>query len=115
MTDERELSGLRRRYERLAARLADPGLVLQGTISVVRPRRAASAERERARVYGPYYQWTWKQAGKTVTVNLSAGQRRAFARAIANHRRLEQTLAALRDVSRRILELTTEGVPKRKR
>ncbi|MCE5228635.1 hypothetical protein LLG95_03455 [bacterium] len=106
---------MRRRHARLTARLAEPGLVLQGTISVVRPRRAVSADSGRAKVYGPYYQWTWKQAGKTVTVNLSAGQRRAFERAIANQRRLEQTLTALRDVSRRILELTTEGVPKRNR
>ena len=48
------------------------------------------------KTYGPYYQWTWKQEGKTVTVNLAAGQRRAFQRAIANQRRLEKTLAALR-------------------
>ena len=62
---------------------------------------------------GPY-QWTWKQEGKTVTVNLSASQARAFQRAIDNHRELTSLLAEMRVLSRQILEATTVGVKKRK-
>ena len=114
MPKDRQLAALERRYERLAARLASPGLLLQGTISVVRPRRVVSPRTGQTKTYGPYYQWTWKEAGKTVTINLSASQHRVFARAIANQRRMEQTLADMRDLSRQILELSTEGVARRK-
>jgi hypothetical protein len=115
MPQDRQLAALERRYQRLAARLASPGLLLQGTISEVRPRRVVSPRTGQTKTYGPYYQWTWKEAGKTVTVNLAASQRRVFARAIANQRRVEQTLAAMRELSRQILELSTEGVVRRKR
>jgi hypothetical protein len=114
MQPDKQLAKLQARRARLVAGLADPGLLLQGTINEVRPRRPDPAGKG-FKTYGPYYQWTWKQAGKTVTVNLSAGQRRAFQRTIDNQRKLERRLAALRLLSRQILELTTEGVPKRKR
>src|SRR5437773_8201193 len=112
---EKKLRALRARYARLAAPLARCGLLLQGTISEVRPRRSTPSGAQAFKIYGPYYQWTWKQAGKTVTVNLAAEQHRAFQRAINNQRKIEKTLAALRDLSRRILELTTHSVPKRNR
>jgi hypothetical protein len=111
---DKQLQRLHARHARLSAQLADPGLLLQGTINEVRPRRPDPAGKG-VKTYGPYYQWTWKQMGKTVTVNLSAGQRGAFQRAIDNHRKLERRLATLRALSRQILELTTQGVPKRNR
>ncbi len=111
---DRHIAALRRRYARLAARMARLGLVLQGTITertIVRPARA---DPRRPKVYGPYYQWTWKQEGKTVTVNLTASQARAFQRAIDNHRKLSDLLRQMRVLSRQILEATTVGVKKRK-
>jgi len=112
--DDRHLAALHRRYARLTARVARLGLVLQGTITertIVHPARA---DPHRRKVYGPYYQWTWKQEGKTVTVNLSASQARAFQRAIDNQRKLTALLGEMRTVSRQILEATTVGVNKRK-
>jgi hypothetical protein len=114
MQRDKQLERLQARHARLAAQLAAPGLALQGSINEVRRRRPDPAGKG-MKTYGPYYQWTWKQAGKTVTVNLSASQRRAFQCAIDNHRKLESRLAALRTLSRQILELTTDGVFKRNR
>jgi hypothetical protein len=64
--------------------------------------------------FGPYYQWTFKEAGKTVTVNLTAEQAESFGQAIARHRMLEETIAEMRALSRKILEATTPGVKRRK-
>ena len=108
-----KMARLRARYERLAGGLGRPGLLLQGTITArTIPRATADGEGEK-KSYGPYYQWTWKAGGKTVTVNLSAAQRPLFQRAIDNQRKLERTLARMRDLSRQILELSAEGVPRR--
>ncbi len=104
----------RKQYARLAARLSKLGLVLQGTITertIVRENPQAQGQ---DKTYGPYYQWTWKRAGKTVTVNLTAPQAKAYQRAIDEHRKLEQIIEHMRTISLQILQDTTTGVKKRK-
>lgn len=111
---DRHIAALRRRYARLAARVGRVGFVLQGTITERTIERPARAGPHRRKDYGPYYQWTWKQEGKTVTVNLSASQARVFQRAIDNHRKLTALVGEMRTLSRQILEATTVGVKKRR-
>jgi hypothetical protein len=76
------------RYEMLQTRLRTPGLLLVGTITQRFDRRPDPHAPGRVKTYGPYYQWTFKDRGKTKTVNLTAPQARHFARAIRNHRAL---------------------------
>ena len=104
---------IRRRFRRLAKELGRAEWILQGTI---RPRRipARRAGTASVRLYGPYYQWTFKDAGKTVTVNLSAAQNRACQQAIRRQRRIETMLAQMRALSRQYLESTIQGVVRRK-
>jgi hypothetical protein len=104
---------LRRRFARLAGSLGRTGWILLGTIHerrISRPRARGAA----ANSYGPYYQWTFKQEGRTVTVNLSPSQVRFFRRAIERQRKLEALLGVMRSLSRKYLDATTHGVPKRK-
>jgi len=104
----------RRRYERLKEQLSGPGLILQGTI---RPRRILRADPnmpDAEKEYGPYYQWTFKREGKTVTVNLTSEQAKAYQKAIDNHGKMEKILHRMRTLSLQILEETTKGVKKRK-
>ena len=102
---------LRRRFERLTTRLGQTPWVLVGTI---RPRRLPARRAGAKPWLGPYYQWTFKERGKTVTVNLSASQAAPFQRAIAANRKVEASLAAMRALSRQFLEATTQGVNRRK-
>jgi len=104
----------RRRYASLVQRLAKTGFVLQGTITERRIQRQDPAHPGHDKPYGPYYQWTMKREGKTVTVNLTAAQARAYGRAIAEYRKLEHTLDQMRALALEILEATTPGVSKRK-
>jgi hypothetical protein len=108
-----ETERLRRRFARLAARIGKSGWILLGTLHerrIPRPRIRATA----AKTYGPYYQWTFRQKGRTITVNLSASQVSLFRRAIQRQRALEKILSEMRSLSRSYLEATTRGVPKRK-
>ncbi|HPC58159.1 MAG TPA: hypothetical protein PK689_04095 [Kiritimatiellia bacterium] len=100
---------LRRRHERLRSRLAKTGWVLQGTITQRYDRRVAPGRPPR----GPYPQWTFKRNGKTVTVNLSIAQARAYQRAIEENRRLVTLLAELRALSRQFLDATSPSVKRR--
>lgn len=82
----------------------------------MRPAKTTSPDSQRPhahKTYGPYYQCTFKRAGKTVTVNLTPSQAKVYQRAIANHRKLEDILENMRTLSRDILEHTTKGVRKR--
>ena len=102
-----------RRYARLTARLAQTGPVLQGNITqrtIMRPDPEAPGKE---RTNGPYYQWTFKVAAKTRTVNLTREQAKLWGQAIRNHRKLEKTIAQMRTVSLRILQEETTGVPPR--
>ncbi len=51
------------------------------------------------RLHGPYYQWTYKVAGKTRTLRLSAQQARLCRRWVRDHKRLKNLLRRMEKVS----------------
>jgi len=114
MRKDLSVENMKRRYRQLTARLAQLGPVLQGTITERRIVRDDPQRPGEQKTYGPYYQWTFKRNAKTVTVNLTAIQAKVFQRAIASHRKLQQTLEAMRTLSLDILESVTKSVKKRK-
>ena len=114
MEGQRDLEAMRGRHARLAGRLAKTGLIAQGTITERTIEREDKTEPGETRTYGPYYQWTFKDKGKTVTVNLSKAQVREYRRAIENHRRMQAILEEMRELSLSILESSTRGVVRRK-
>lgn len=84
---------LQRDYQRLRQSLAQIGYISQGSAldrSQLRPPR-----------FG--YQWTRKVKGKTVTVALTQAEFKALRQAIANERKLIQTIRQMEQISRRIL------------
>lgn len=88
------------------------GYVLQGSL-VRRYLRWSNAGAKKT--YGPYYLWTRKIGGRTVTKALSAQQAKLIGEALQNNRTLESQLAELRNLSEHIIFAISCGVPKRKR
>ena len=109
-----EIERMRTRYARLTARLAKLGPVLQGTITERTIQRDDPGRPGKQKNYGPYYQWTFKRDGKTVTVNLTYAQAKIYQKAIDNLRKMDEVLTEMRELALRILESTTKGVQKRK-
>jgi hypothetical protein len=95
-----ELRRLQQQYRQLQAEVARLGWIAQGSL-LPNPPRA--------------WRLTRKVQGKTVTLALSAGQAQAFAQAIANHRRLEELLQQMRQLSEVALLGSAPGVKKRPR
>ncbi len=114
MKKDENVEQMKKRYAGLTARVARLGPVLQGTITERTIERSDPKATGRKKVYGPYFQWTFKKDGKTATVNLSASQAKVYQRAIDRHRRLEEITQEMRDLSLEILEATTKGVTRRK-
>ena len=112
--DKQRYERLLRRHQTLRHSLSELGLTLQGTVlrrSIVRDDPGHPG---RVKNYGPYYQWTRKVEGRTVIQNLTASQASTYGLAIRENRKLEKTICEMRAISLKILELTTEGVQKRK-
>lgn len=112
---QKQQQRLERRRKELARKIAALGPVLLGTITQRMITRDDPDAPGKKKEYGPYYQWTFKRDGKTVTVNLSAQQTKKYQKAIDEHRKLEGLLNDLRETSLQLLEATTQGVPKRKK
>jgi hypothetical protein len=84
---------LQKDYQRLCRCLAQIGYISQGSV----------VDRSRLRPPRSGYQWTRKVKGKTITVALSQSEFEALAQAIANERKLNQTIRQMEQISRRIL------------
>ncbi len=99
------LAKLKARYESLQQSLAKQPWILQGSVNERPPPPESTSARAT-------YTWTRKIRGKTVTVALSPQQARAFRRAIEANRRLEKTLADMRQISQTALTQSLPGVKK---
>ena len=108
------LAELKKRHARLKSSLQALGPAIQGTILPRVIHREDPEHPGRAKDYGPYYQWTRKINGRTVLQNLTASQAKAYAAAIRENRKMERIIAEIRATSLTMLELTTQGVRKRK-
>ena len=114
MKKSTSLDRMNKRYQALCSRLVQPGPILQGSVSERIIKGKEGQKQKPGKTYGPYYQWTFKESGKTVTVNLTRQQAQKCRKAISNNKKLEETLKEMRVLSRKILEAKTKGVNKRK-
>ena len=114
MAKKTSVESIQKGYERLKNKLLRLGPILQGSITPRTIELETPKAPGRMKQYGPYYQWTCKRQGRTVNINLSSSQAKAYSKAIKNHRQLETIIAEMRTLSLKILESTTQGVKKRK-
>lgn len=100
--DERRLARLRARFLSKAQELSELGFVMRGSI-LERFSRCGSAgcgcHDEPPRLHGPYWQWTAKLKGKTVTRNLSDDQVKRYRQWMDNAQRVDRIVQELYDVS----------------
>ncbi len=93
-----KVAALRAQFERCKQEIGDLDWLSEGSVSENHPGT---------------WRWTRKVRAKTVTVALSAAQAEAFAKAIANHRRLETLIQEMRAFSQQYLLEAIAGPPRR--
>ena len=64
------------------------------------------------KLHGPYYQWTRKLHGKTVTVRLDEQQAKVLAEWIENGRQLDEILGQMEAIALRITDRVLKQLPK---
>lgn len=96
-----------KRYAALKGAIADLGFFCRGSI-VKRfmpcGKPGCRCQAKPPELHGPYYQWTRKVAGKTVTIRLTREQADALEEWIANGRRLDKIITQMQSLSLRIAE-----------
>ena len=106
-TDQR-LADYEQQYRDLAAELATIGLIHSGSVTRRYTRCATpgcKCHADPPQPHGPYYQWTAKVNGKTVTRRLTENEAELYQEWIANDRRLRHLIAQMRQVAAKAAEL----------
>lgn len=106
-----QLADYQRRYRELAGQLADIGLIAAGSV-VRRYTRCSNTgcrcHHEPPQRHGPYYQWTGKIDGKTITRRLSEREATLYQQWIANDRQLRDLVSQMRTVAAKASQLIIE-------
>lgn len=102
-----------KRYEALKSAVADLSFIRRG--SLVRRfmpcgKAGCSCQAANPILHGPYYQWTRKVRGKTVTVRVSEAEARLLKEWIANGRRLARIVSQMERVSYKLTERLLRAV-----
>lgn len=104
MTGEADdrLADCQRRYRELAARLAQIGYIRAGSVVLAANRcgkPGCHCHDDQPRLHGPYWQYTAKVGGKTVTRRLTEQQARQYQEWISNDRALRELISQMRQVA----------------
>ena len=106
------LERLEERHRALLGELQDIGLVLRGSIAHRLARCGNPTCRCKANppmLHGPYYMWTRKVAGKTVTAVLSPEHAARCKEWSRNMRKLDRIVRKLQDIGLRAATLVRSG------
>lgn len=102
------LAEYERRYHETANQLAGIGLICSGSVTR-RYTRCGTAtckcHADPPQPHGPYYQWTTKVDGKTVTRRLSPAEAKLYQEWIANDRKLKRLIQQMRQLATKAAEL----------
>ena len=101
------LAGYERRYRELAAEVATLGYIQAGSITQRHTRCAnlnCRCHADPPQMHGPYWQWTAKQNGKTVTRRLTPAQAALYQQWIDNNRHLHDLITQMRHIATQATE-----------
>jgi hypothetical protein len=108
----------RRERDRIAARLAEAGFALPGTLLERHKacgKPGCRCQADPPRLHGPYHQWTRKIAGKTVTRRLTGEQVEIYGPWFDQARQLRDLLDQLEKLSLHIFEQAENPAPSHSR
>lgn len=101
---------LEKRYQLLQKELGQIGYICSGTImSLFRKcgKPNCHCQEDPESQHGPYYIWTRKEKGRTITRSLSEEKVKQCSQCIQNYERLKEIIEEMKKISARIVEYKT--------
>jgi len=108
------LAAYQHRYRELAQRIAELGFITSGSVIRTHNRCGTPGCRCHAdppRLHGPYWQFTAKVNGKTVTRRLTESEAQLYQEWIGNDRQLRALIAEMRKIAAKATELIKKTSP----
>jgi hypothetical protein len=105
----KRLAAYERRYRELATQIADVGFITSGSVTRRSTRCGTATCRCHAdppQLHGPYWQWTAKVEGKTVTRRLTPTEAALYQEWITNDRQLRALIDQMRTIAAKATALT---------
>jgi hypothetical protein len=105
---------LQQNYQQLQRALSRVGYIRRGTLLkrfMACGKPGCACQASPPRLHGPYYQWTRKVDGKTVTVRLTPEKADLLAAWIANGRELDRIVAQMERLSLRVTDRLLKELP----
>lgn len=105
-SEDRILARYREQFRELKEALAQISYFCKGTIlrrTLKCGRATCPCATDPKSRHGPYFDWTYKVAGKTANHRLSAQEAKGYMEAAAEYRKLKRLLRHMEKVSRRAL------------
>jgi hypothetical protein len=106
------LAAYQRRYRTLAERIAELGFISAGSVVQTHNRCGKPNCRchdDPPRPHGPYWQYTAKVDGKTITRRLTESEARLYQEWIGNDRKLRALISEMRQVAAQATALITKN------
>ena len=103
-----ELARLQRRYHALTDQIRELGFIATGSVIeryTICTAAGCHCHADPPTKHGPYFQYTRKVAGKTITARLTAEQAQRYREQITNRRRLDKLIAAMDEISTQARDL----------
>jgi len=95
-------------YAELRRELVQVGFLWVGTVinqTAICGKPTCACRADKARRHGPYYVWTRKVRGKTVTRMLTEAEGKLYTEWIQNRRRLDRTIRKMMSISKHLAPL----------
>jgi Family of unknown function (DUF6788) len=111
-----KLADYERRYRELAGQLANIGLIHSGSVTHRYTRcgtLGCKCHADPPQPHGPYYQWTAKVNGKTITRRLDTTEAELYQEWIANDRQLRRLLQQMRQIAAKAADLKLKEARKK--
>ncbi len=109
------LAEYERRYRELAGQIATIGLIHSGSVTRRHTRcgtPSCKCHADPPQLHGPYYQWTAKENGKTITRRLNPAEAQLYQEWISNDRQLRRILQQMRQIAAKAAELKLKQAAK---
>lgn len=101
------MQDLEKKYNSLKKQIMKIGYICIGSINTVYTKCGnsyCSCSKDETKKHGPYYLWTKKINGKTVSKRLSEKQMKVCRKFFNNNKRLKDVIEKMKDISVKIIE-----------
>jgi len=100
-------NALEKRYKELLHQLSQIGYICSGSV-ISQQRKCGKpncgCKEDQQKLHGPYYIWTRKEKGKTITRSLTDKQTKQCLECTNNYERMQKIIKEMKEISVKIIE-----------